>query len=79
MIHFLVASATFCCYMAMALGGTLLLAAVLGAACLLTWCLGATLWHRMRRIYRLTTIWHYLEQLEKTGRYHFPPPDKDNP
>jgi hypothetical protein len=70
---------TITSYLIVATGTLLVAAALLALACLATWYAGSLLWRRMRRIYRLATIWHYLEQLEKTGRYHFPPPDEDNP
>lgn len=65
--------------LAMAIGGIILAILALGLGLYILGAIGAQMWHRMRRIYRLATIWHYLDQLEKTGRYHFPPPDKDNP
>lgn len=70
---------TITSYLVVAAGTMLLAAALLGLGCLATWCAGTLLWYRIRRIYRIAMIWHYLEQLEKTGRYHFPPPDEDNP
>lgn len=66
-------------YGLIAAASMLLVAALLGLACLAAWAAGTLLWRRICRIYRIATIWHYLEQLEKTGRYHFPKPDKDNP
>jgi hypothetical protein len=70
---------TIASYIIVATGTLLVAAALLALAGLLAWIAGTILWQRMRRIYRLATIWHYLGQLEKTGRYHFPPPDEDNP
>lgn len=72
-------AATLIAQCLMIAGGALLAAAILAAACALAWILGTLLWRRITRIYRIRTIWHYLEQLEKTGRYRFPPPGKENP
>lgn len=60
------------------LGGLLLLAALLFVYYLLG-CAGWMVFDRLRQVYRLHTICHYLKQLEDTGRWKFDRPDKDNP
>jgi hypothetical protein len=60
-------------------GVVLVIGLTLGAGCLASYIWGSIFWFRIRRIYRLHTVWHYLKKLEATGRYHFPPPDEENP
>lgn len=72
-------TATLIAYGLMAAGGLALTLGLLAVVSLAVAMVGQTLWRRLRRVYRLATIHHYLAQLEKTGRYHFPPPDLNNP
>lgn len=66
-------------YLTMAAAGMGLAALALCLASWIAGCAGAQLWRRVTRIYDVSTLWFYLHQKKHTGRFEFPPPDKDNP
>lgn len=70
-------SAAIIGYMVMVAAGFLVAAALLAGAGLLAGAAGEWAWRRLKRVYHLNHLLHYLARLEKEGAHVFKKPGDD--